>query len=103
MVGRARLEPYGHFEVLFGPMSQAQSRPFLAPETYRQAIWQHISEYVGPVLNFAVYLLISRLGLVPRPLGVGILGWDLSVGQHLAMQVHKVRLPAPQSFYGGKH
>lgn len=100
MLGRTRLEPYGCFDVLFGPMSQAQSRPFLAPDTLRRAIWQHISDYVGPVLNFAVYLLISSVGLESSPLGSGILGWDLSVGVHPATMIHRVRLPAPEDFHG---
>ncbi|WP_336708369.1 MULTISPECIES: type VI secretion system baseplate subunit TssG [unclassified Cedecea] len=95
MIGSARLEVHSHFDVILGPMSPEVSRQFASSGQAREAVWSCIRDYVGPVVDFSVSLVISSANLAPRGLGMSALGLDLCVGQNNESHLHLVRLPAP--------
>lgn len=95
MVGSARLEAHSHFDVVLGPMLPETSRRFTPPGNASQDIWLRVRDYVGPVVDFSVSLIISSAGLAPRPLGASALGLDLCLGHNNQSHLHQVRLPTP--------
>lgn len=95
MVGRARLEVHAHFDVVLGPMSPETSRRFTPPGRDGRDLWLCVRDYIGPVVDFSVSLIISSAGLAPRPLGMSVLGLDLCLGHNSVSHLHQVRLPTP--------
>jgi len=95
MMGRARIEVHAHFEVVLGPMSPETSRRFMPPGNVCQEVWSRVRDYVGPVMDFSVYLTISSAVLTPLPLGMSALGLDLCLGRNGKPHLHQIRLPAP--------
>lgn len=95
MIGSARLEVHSHFDVILGPMSPEISRQFTPSGKTREAVWSCIRDYVGPVVDFSVSLVISSANLAPRSLGMAALGLDLCLGHNNGSHLHQVRLPAP--------
>ena len=95
MLGCSRLEVHAHFDVLLGPMVPETSRRFLPKGSDWKEVWSCILDYVGPVIDFSVSLIISSAGLAPRPLGSSVLGLDLCLGRNTSSHLHQVRIPAP--------
>jgi type VI secretion system protein ImpH len=95
MLGCSRLEVHSHFDVLLGPMKPEISLRFIPNGCDWEHIWSCILDYVGPVLDFSVSLIISSAGLTHRPLGLSALGLDLCLGHNTSLPLHQVRLPAP--------
>lgn len=100
MIGCMRREAHSHFDVFLGPMSPEASQRFTSYSAEREELWSCVRDYVGPVLEFSVSLIISGTGLVPRLLGQSALGLDLCLGHHDASYLHQVRLPAPTYYTG---
>lgn len=94
MIGRVRWEVQSHFDVTFGPMEQSQSQNFTPQGKFYQEIWGRIREYVGPGLDFTIYLSMSSHNSPPLPLGEGQLGLDICIGQRDPAQLLQVCLPA---------
>lgn len=95
MIGTARRESHAHFDVVFGPMSRSASRQFTAPEGIGRALWTQIRAYVGPTLEFSIYVTLSGDDLQPQALGQCALGIDLFLGNSLDGALQKMRLLAP--------
>ncbi|ERK11411.1 putative protein ImpH/VasB [Serratia fonticola AU-AP2C] len=98
MIGSVRWDIQSHFNVILGPMEQTAAQHFIPQGKYYQEIWQRIREYVGPVLDFSIYLEISHSKAVP--LGTGQLGFSASISQSEAMSVRQVCLPVCHSLIG---
>lgn len=103
MIGRRRLDKNAHFDVILGPMSTNASRRFTAQGDDWRVVWSNIRDYVGPVLDFSVSLLISSVDLTPKPLGESALGHELCIGRPLGLHPHQVRLSAPTTFQDDNH
>lgn len=95
MLGAARREAHAHFDVLLGPMSAESSRRFIPQGAAWQDLWARIRDYVGPVMDFSVSLLISRSSPGSSPLGMHALGVDFCLGSSAGTYLHKVQKPAP--------
>lgn len=95
MLGSARREVHAHFDVLLGPMSAQSSRRFIPQGAAWQDLWARIRDYVGPVMDFSVSLLISSSSPDPGALGARALGVDFCLGSSADAYLHKVQKPAP--------
>ncbi|MFT2793426.1 type VI secretion system baseplate subunit TssG [Serratia sp. T13T92] len=98
IIGSVRWDIQSHFDVILGPMEQAAAQYFIPHGKYYHEIWQRIREYVGPVLDFSIYLEIKHSKAVP--LGAGQLGFSASISQSDAMSVRQVCLPVCESLIG---
>jgi type VI secretion system protein ImpH len=95
MVGHLRLEVHSRFDVLLGPVSPEMSRRFISQGSELQNVWSRIRDYVGPGLDFSVFLTIDTTELPILPLGMSMLGLELCLGRNTASSQHQVRLPPP--------
>ncbi|HHR6132079.1 TPA: type VI secretion system baseplate subunit TssG [Providencia alcalifaciens] len=95
MLGQIRKEIHSHFEVNLGPMTFEALEGFISHEKISPYLWSSIRDYVGPALNFSVYLLINSTDMALRPLGQGTLGLDIFLGCHVDSLPYRVRLPSP--------
>jgi type VI secretion system protein ImpH len=93
MIGRVRWEVQSHFDVTLGPIEQDKSQHFLPQGKFYQEVWARIREYVGPGLDFKVYLSITSENSSPSPLGEGQLGQHISIGRRASSRILQVYIP----------
>lgn len=95
MIGTMRREVHAHFDVILGPMSSQKSLRFTSRQGSSRELWSCIRSYVGPVLDFSISLTICSKDLAPRPLGMGAIGLDISLGKYANSHLYHVRLAEP--------
>lgn len=93
MIGRVHWEVQSNFDVTLGPMEQERSQHFLPQGKFYQEIWARIREYVGPGLDFKIYLSITTDNSSPSPLGEGQLGQHISIGRRASARILPVYVP----------
>lgn len=91
LIGTVRWDIQSHFNVRLGPMKQLDAQRFIPHGKLHQEIWQCIRDYVGPVLEFTIYLEINDCETAP--LGTAQLGFSASISQNEAMTTRQVYLP----------
>lgn len=97
MIGRARLELDSHFDVSLGPMTVDESfRFFNNDDNLSKKIWICVRDYVGPVIDFSIYIIISNVVNSLQPLGTQVLGIGFSLGGNTQSHLHQVKLSIPQ-------
>ncbi|EAR0283649.1 type VI secretion system baseplate subunit TssG [Salmonella enterica subsp. enterica] len=96
MIGSVRIETQSHFDVILGPVFQKESYIFFQQRSLLEEIWENIRYYVGPALDFTIYLSINSTGFTSPPLGKHLLGRDLYIGSPSHSKQYLVKLPAPK-------
>lgn len=78
MLGHFRWDIQSYFNITFGPIYESDSYPYLPDGELYQELWNRIFYYVGPGLNFKVFLNI--VGGIPSSLGEEQLGRHMCIG-----------------------
>lgn len=94
MVGRSREDVQSHFNVTLGPMTHTAAQPFFSDGDDYRGLSERIQQYVGPTLNFRIFLCIFNS---LTPLGSGKLGQDMTLGESVSGCTHLVCLPESQN------
>ncbi|WP_227744166.1 type VI secretion system baseplate subunit TssG [Hafnia paralvei] len=96
MLGKNYIALDSEFEVELGPMSAEFSHKFLKNGDLSNDLWNSIRNYVGPLINFSITLLITSIELDIYPLGKQTLGYDCCIGTEKKIHPSKTRLSEPK-------
>lgn len=92
MLGRVRLEREACFDVVLGPVNTEQLYRFILQEEVQKELVEGITNYVGPLLNFSVFLIVRNDDIPVIPLGEGMLGKTLRLGINTEYSLQKIFL-----------
>jgi type VI secretion system protein ImpH len=80
VIGSMRLDRSVHFTVSLGPMTDDQCNHLIKAPSALSKLKQYIYNYVGPVLDFSIFLIVKKSPESNLPLGHGILGQSICLG-----------------------
>lgn len=92
MIGHFRWDFQSYFTVTLGPMKESLSQAYLPEGEFYHDLWERINYYVGPGLNFKVFL--NLIDGNSSPLGEGQLGRHLCIGDQLKSRLLQVYHPS---------
>lgn len=91
MIGHFRWDVQSYFNITLGPMKESNSHHYLPDGEFHHELWYRIHNYVGPGLNFKVFLhLISESR---SPLGDGQIGRHMCIGDQVASRLLQICKP----------
>ncbi|EDQ2876742.1 type VI secretion system baseplate subunit TssG [Salmonella enterica subsp. enterica] len=91
-LGRVRLEREACFDVVLGPVNIEQLYRFILEDEVQKELVKGIRNYVGPLLNFSVFLIVCNDDIPIIPLGEGMLGKTLRLGINAEHSFQKIFL-----------
>lgn len=96
MLGAVYWDIQSRFTLTLGPVTQHDATLFFPTGKHYSAMREHVTAYVGPGLEVDIELLIDDSSGHHNPLGEGLLGLNICLGNKSLAPYRRVRLSAYQ-------